>query len=87
MFASASHEFRTPLNAILAGSHQIARSLNLNEAEKTSIKMIISSSNLLLSLVDDILDLAKHENQTLSIHNKEFMLLDLMNEVRETFEL
>ena len=102
MFASVSHEFRTPLNSIinsyrLAGDtfesllHKIDIGMNLAdvEAEKKLIKRFINSgtnsSMLLLSLIEDILDLSKMENGTFKTHRGEFNVRTLFDEVYELF--
>ena len=59
--ASMSHELRSPLNAILALSENLEESVYgpLTEKQLKSLKTIRESGQHLLSLVNDILDLAK----------------------------
>ena len=61
--ASMSHELRTPLNAILGLSESLAELTAgpLNEKQNKYIGLISESGNHLLSLINDILDLAKIE--------------------------
>src|SRR5690349_869484 len=61
--ASMSHELRTPLNAILGLSESLAEQTAgpLNEKQQRYIKTIGESGNHLLSLINDILDLARIE--------------------------
>lgn len=61
MLASTSHEFRTPVNAINHGI-KVLQNLVTSEAEQRTIDMMQGSVDMLLSLIDDILDLAKLEN-------------------------
>lgn len=67
--SSMSHEFRTPLNGIL-GFNQLLR-LNKNgtltEKEKDWINQIQIAGELLLSLVNDVLDLAHVESGKISL--------------------
>ena len=62
--ASMSHELRTPLNAILGLSESLAEHVAgpLNERQLRYMKTISESGNHLLSLINDILDLARIES-------------------------
>lgn len=63
--ANMSHELRTPLNSILLLSRLMAENPeeNLNEDQIESAKVIQSSGSSLLTLIDEILDLAKIESE------------------------
>lgn len=62
--ASMSHELRTPLNSIIGFSGLLLKGLAgpLNEEQLLQIGMVSSSGHHLLSLVDDVLDLARIES-------------------------
>jgi PAS domain S-box-containing protein len=62
--ASMSHELRTPLNAILGLSESLAEHVAgpLNDKQQRYVKTISESGGHLLSLINDILDLARIES-------------------------
>jgi signal transduction histidine kinase len=60
--SNMSHELRTPLTAVIGLSHLMARSVNLNEAEKKNLEIINRSGNHLLSLINDVLEMSKIES-------------------------
>lgn len=80
--ANMSHELRTPLNAILGFSQLTNRMPNLPSEVKENISIINRSGEYLLTLINNILDLAKIEagKHTLNIHN--FDLYQLLNELK-----
>lgn len=61
--AHMSHEFRTPLNAILGMSGMLQREIygSLNPKQKEYVNIIKSSGDYLLELINDILDFTKVE--------------------------
>ncbi|MFN8240605.1 MAG: ATP-binding protein, partial [Bacteroidales bacterium] len=64
--ANMSHEIRTPMNAILGFSEALYHKMQSEEHRKM-IKSVLGSGNLLLSLLNDILDLSKIEAGKLEI--------------------
>lgn len=108
MFASASHEFRTPLNAIVNSlsfindyDQAIKRELGAyamftSEKAESSvmekftklekfIKMGSNSSILLLSLIEDILSMAKFESGNFKVNKTVFSLDSLISEIDDIF--
>ena len=59
--ATMSHELRTPLTSVLGFSDVLANSAGLNDKQKRWIGNIRSGGDQLMSLINDILDLAKIE--------------------------
>lgn len=77
--ASVSHELRTPLTAIL-GYSELLDNTALNSKQNKYLKNIILSSNHLLSLISDLLDVAKLEDNRVELSPNEFDLDDMLNE-------
>lgn len=85
--ANMSHELRTPLNAILGFSQLMQRSTNLNLEQQENLRIINRSGEHLLTLINQILDLAKIEAGRITPNPTDFKLSSLLNEVEEMFQL
>ena len=84
--ANMSHELRTPLNSIIGFSRIIMKGMDgpVNDEQYTDLESIYSSGQHLLSLINDILDLAKLEAGKMALVVDEIDLLDLANSVMAT---
>lgn len=78
--AQVTHEIRTPLNAII-GFSQLMDSDGLDGQMKESVEAIQSSSRILLTLVNDLLDFSKLERGKLTLHYQAFNPVGLVSEV------
>lgn len=78
--ATMSHELRTPLNGV-SGMANIVLKTNLTEEQREYIKIIQSSSNLLLNLINDILDYSKIEVGKLKLETVDFNLHETVKEI------
>jgi hypothetical protein len=78
--ATISHELRTPLNAIIGFNQCLLMGMDgpLNEAQQTSLKKIEKSSFHLLSLISDILDLAKIEAKKMEVEIMPYNVVDVL---------
>lgn len=76
--ATISHELRTPLNSVLGFSDLVAEVDSLQPKQKRWVQNIQSSGKLLLTMINDILDLAKLEAGKMQIQLEEFSLRDLV---------
>jgi len=86
--SSMSHELRTPLNAIL-GFAQILTSDSLPstlEQKKEFANHILKSGRHLLTLINEILDLAKVESGTVTLSMEPVALADTLRETRAMVE-
>lgn len=76
-----SHEIRTPMNAIMGFSSLLADSFDNKEQLKQFSDIINLSTNNLLKIINDILDIAKIESGQLAINTEEFKLSELFDEL------
>ncbi|WP_339900092.1 ATP-binding protein [Paraglaciecola polaris] len=83
--ANMSHEIRTPLNAIIGFSQLAKRSDDLRE-HQSYINKIASSSNTLLAIINDILDISKIESEKLVLEQVEFDLHEILDRASTMFE-
>ncbi len=77
--ANMSHELRTPLNAILGMTEGLKEQIfgELNEKQKKSLNTIENSANHLLSLINDILDVAKIESGQIQLETSSVSITSL----------
>jgi PAS domain S-box-containing protein len=66
--ANMSHELRTPLNGILGYAQILKRDQSLNAQQANGVNIIRQSGEHLLTLINDILDLAKIEARKMELH-------------------
>jgi signal transduction histidine kinase/DNA-binding NarL/FixJ family response regulator len=78
--ANMSHELRTPLNGIL-GYTQILNRSTLSSKEKHGVNIIHQCGSHLLTLIDDILDIAKIEARKLELDPQEIHLSSFLQNV------
>ena len=84
--ASMSHELRTPLNAILGFTGTLLMKLPgpLNEEQERQLQIVRSSASHLLSLINDILDLAKIESGKRELTFERVPIAEVVAEVRDS---
>lgn len=79
--ATVGHEVRTPLNGIL-GMARLLLDTPLDVKQRTFAETVVSSGELLLGLVNDILDFSRLEADGLTLEMVAFDALDLIDELR-----
>jgi len=83
--ANMSHEIRTPMNAIIGFSELLDKEGFPDERKKEFIQIIINNGKSLISLIDDIIDIAKIESGYMSLHQSTCNLDELLNELFQQF--
>lgn len=87
--ANVSHEIRTPMNGVL-GMIQVLRGTSLSDEQRSYLDTLDSSSKILLSLIDDLLDLSKIESGKLVLNIEPFdtsdWVMDIQNITEPLFE-
>ena len=84
--ANMSHEIRTPLSGIIGFTKILLRG-NITEKQKEQLTTIKVSSDILLVVINDILDLAKIEAGKMILEETELNVRHLTNSILSTFEL
>jgi signal transduction histidine kinase len=75
--ASISHEMRTPMNAIYGMSNLLAQT-TLNEEQRSYIDSVKQSSEILLGVINDILEVSTLQNSKMEFESKDFDLKEMM---------
>ena len=77
-----SHDIRTPMNAIIGFTALAAAHLDNVETTRDYLNKISTSSNHLLSLINDVLDMSRIESGRVKIEEKEVHLPDVLHDLR-----
>lgn len=84
--ANMSHEIRTPLNAII-GMSSLLYDTHPSAEQKEYIDILKTSANFLLSLISDLLDMAKIEAGRIEVNARPFDLKGTLRTLQRTFQL
>jgi signal transduction histidine kinase len=87
--ANMSHEFRTPLNAILGFAQVLREKPGLLKRDKGQryAENIITSGNRLLTLINDLLDLAKTQAGKMGLHLEQASISQICESAVSSFSL
>jgi len=78
--ANMSHEIRTPMNGIIA-TIQLLQLECVNEDQNKYIKLLKESANIMLSVINNLLDISKIEYGTFKLNNEPFNLKETINNI------
>lgn len=85
--ANMSHELRTPLNGILGYTHILKREAGLNKSQQEGLNIIQQNGDHLLTLINDVLDLAKIEARKIELYPTDFHLPNFLTSITEIYRI
>ena len=80
--SNMSHDIRTPMNAIIGFTTLASANIENTERLKDYLAKILSSSNHLLSLINDILDMSRIESGKMHLEETEVNLSDILHDLK-----
>ena len=81
-----SHDIRTPMNAIIGYTSLAKTNINSKERVTDYLNKITQSSNHLLSLINDVLDMSRIESGKVNIEEKEENLAGILHSIRNIIQ-
>ncbi len=84
--SNMSHDIRTPMNAIIGFTTLAQTNLDNKARVQEYLTKILSSSNHLLSLINDILDMSRIESGKLNIEEKPCSISDIFRDMRNIIQ-
>ena len=80
--SNMSHDIRTPMNAVIGFATLGLSHIDNREKVKDYLTKILSSSNHLLSLINDILDMSRIESGKINLEETEANLSDMLHDIK-----
>jgi len=65
--ANVSHEIRTPMNAISGMAQLLDRDTTLNESQRENVRMILTATDNMMEIINDVLDISRIEEGRLDL--------------------
>jgi signal transduction histidine kinase len=84
LLAMLSHDIRNPLNAVMGVVQLLDRS-DLSDSQRRLVRLLKSSSDNMLNLLNHVLDLSKAESSSFALVEQPFSLDDVVGDVMATF--
>ncbi len=84
--ANMSHEIRTPMNG-LYGFAGLLKSTMSKKKQERYIEIIQDSSELLLTIIDDVVELAKLDTNIVNVNESDFNVSALVEQLYDTFKI
>jgi signal transduction histidine kinase len=81
-----SHEIRTPMNGIIGFSQQLSNANLTDEKRRNFVKIIQNSSNQLMHIIDDILEISYLETKQVTIREEPVCLNEVFFELFSIFD-
>lgn len=81
-FTRMSRKIRTPIGGITGLNEMVLRSENITEEISENTKNIVSASDMLLTIIEDIMDMNKMQIGDISIENSEYDAAVLFREIK-----
>lgn len=82
-----SHEIRTPMNAIIGIANLLSRNDQLSEKDIELIKILKLSSDSMMVLIDDLLDISRIESGTLKLQIVPFSVVEIVENVIKIMDI
>ena len=81
--SNMSHDIRTPMNAVIGFATLALTNLEQQDKVKDYLSKILSASNHLLSLINDILDMSRIESGKIQLDEMEANLSDMLHDIKD----
>ncbi len=84
--ANMSHEIRTPMNAIIGFSDLLLKAESCDADKEEFVKLIISNSDTLMNLINDIMDISIIESGQIKLVKSKFLVSEILEELLFIFK-